>query len=132
MSARKPLRYDALSRLKYLEPRLPSQKLPAWSCPVCPKDNNFACRLECACGHRPGKSHEDKAWQSYRKGLAVPLPNHGQAKTGPAGNAWERQGGASNKGKVKPREPPSKADKEWAKLQGKIVQLQAQISNNDP
>ena len=80
---RGPLRYDSLSRIAFIQPTIDAQKAPTWSCRDCYRDSNFACRLACFCGFRPGKSHEDKAWHAYRKAQAVPLPNpHRLAKAG--------------------------------------------------
>ena len=122
MAQQRPLRYDAFARLAYVRPTIDAQKAPLWSCPECYKDGNHACRLACACGYRPGKSHEDKAWHAYRKAQAVPLPNPNRwAKPGPAGNAWERQRGAKAKGKEKAQEATSG---EVAKMRAQIAKLE--------
>jgi len=118
-----PLRYDSLSRIAFIRPTIDAQKAPTWSCRDCYRDSNFACRLACFCGFRPGKSHEDKAWQAYRKAQAVPLPNSNRSlvKAGPPGNAWEKPRGAKAKAKDKAQEAPSK---EMATMRAQIAKLE--------
>ena len=122
MAPPRPLRYVDFAWRAFIRPTCEEQKAPLWSCPECERVNNFACRLACFCGYRPGKSHEDKAWHAYRKAQAVPRPNSKPARARPEREetAWDKKRGAKGKGKGKDKE----ADGEVEKMRAQLARLE--------
>ena len=119
------LPYEVFSRKAFIKPTSQEEKYPLWSCPDCDREENFACRLACFCGYRPGKSHEDKAWHAHRKAQAVPNPWRSPQRQWPAwseGNAWQKpRSSRRHRGGEKNQEAP---DGEMAKLRAQLAKLE--------
>ena len=113
----KLLKRADLDRIAYIRPTLSEQKAPAWTCEGCGRRGNHACRLECRCGHRPGKSHTDKAWLAHKKAIAVPQSGSGSA-SGRNGNGSDRSTAPWARGKCNGGGPDTAS--QVAKLQDEL------------
>ena len=120
-----------LERIAYVRPTLPEQKSPAWACESCHRTDNHACRLQCRCGFRPGKSHTDKVWAAHRRALAVPQSPSSRAAGTSGGNGsatapWARNRGGSGRQESGRQD----TDSQVAKLMAELDKLKKQSENN--